>query len=116
MATARTTHRLYGATPPNLADAQSWIGCRVTDSLGSGLGRIEDVWVDDDGAPSWLRIREGRFGNGRYRLVPFDGATGGGGQVWLPWERDMVRSSPVVGRSEPVTADLGRRLRSHYGC
>lgn len=115
MATARTTHRLYGATPPNLAEARSWIGHRVTDSLGSGLGRLEDVWVDDSGTPAWLLIREGRFGGGKNRLVPFEGATAGGGQLWLPFERDVVRSSPVIRNSEILTPALGQRLRAHYG-
>ncbi|MFN8112977.1 MAG: PRC-barrel domain-containing protein [Solirubrobacterales bacterium] len=115
MATARTTHRLYGATPPNLSEAQSWIGSRVTDSLGSGLGRLEDVWVDDSGEPSWLLIREGRFGSGKHRLVPFEGATAGGGQVWLPHQRDLVRSSPVIRGRELLTPALDKRLRAHYG-
>ncbi len=116
MATARTTHRLYGATRPGVAEARSWIGSRVTDSVGSGIGRLEDVWVDaEHGEPTWLLIREGRFGNGRHRLVPFEGATAGGGQVWLPFERDTIRSSPEIGTNEILTAALGERLRSHYG-
>jgi sporulation protein YlmC with PRC-barrel domain len=115
MASARTTHRLYGATKPNLAEARSWIGSRVTDSLGSGLGRLEDVLVDaDSGDPAWLLIREGRFGSGKHRLVPFGGATAGGGQLWLPFERDVIRSSPVIGSSEVLTTGLSERLRAHY--
>lgn len=116
MAAARTTHRLYGATRPGVAEARSWIGSRVTDSIGSGMGRLEDVWVDaEKGEPSWLLLREGRFGNGRHRLVPFEGATAGGGQVWLPFERDKVRSSPEIGSNEILTQALGDRLRKHYG-
>ena len=115
MAAARTTHRLYGATKPGVTEARSWIGSRVTDSFGSGLGRLEDVWVDaESGEPAWLLIREGRFGAGRHKLVPFDGATAGGGQVWLPHERDLVRSSPEIGSNEILTAGLGERLRTHY--
>ena len=115
MSAARTTHRLYGATKPGLTEARGWIGSRVTDSLGSGIGRLEDVWVDaDSGDPAWLLLREGRFGNGRHKLVPFDGATAGGGQVWLPYERDVIRSSPEIGRQEILTAALGERLRAHY--
>ncbi|MCB0876709.1 MAG: PRC-barrel domain-containing protein [Solirubrobacterales bacterium] len=115
MATARTTHRLHGATPPSLEEARSWIGSRVTDSLGSGLGRLEDVRAGGSGRPEWLLIREGRFGGGKHRLVPFEGATAGGGQVWLPHERDVVRSSPVIARSEALTDGLFERLRAHYG-
>lgn len=115
MSAARTTHRLYGATRPGLAEARTWVGSRVTDSFGSGLGRLEDVWVDaDSGDPAWLLLREGRFGGGKHKLVPFDGATAGGGQVWLPYERDVVRSSPEIGAQEILTAPLGERLRAHY--
>jgi len=115
MPAARTTHRLYGATRPGLAEARTWIGSRVTDSFGSGLGRVEDVWVDaDSGEPAWLLIREGRFGGGKHKLVPFDGATAGGGQVWLPYERGVVRGSPEIGAQEILTASLGERLRAHY--
>lgn len=115
MPAARTTHRLHGASRPGLTEARTWIGSRVTDSLGSGLGRLEDVWVDaDSGDPAWLLLREGRFGGGRHRLVPFDDATAGGGQVWLPFERDVVRSSPEIGVQEILTAALGERLRAHY--
>ena len=116
MAAARTTHRLYGATRPGVTEARSWIGSRTTDSFGSGIGRLEDVWVDaESGEPAWLLIREGRFGSGRHRLVPFDGATAGGGQVWLPFERDMIRSSPAIGSNEVLSAALGEKLRTHYG-
>jgi sporulation protein YlmC with PRC-barrel domain len=112
---SRKTHRLYGAAASGLTEARTWIGSRVTDSDGSGIGRVEDVWVDaDSGDPAWLLIREGRFGGGRHRLVPFEGATAGGGQVWLPYQRDVVRSSPEIGAHEILTAALGERLRAHY--
>lgn len=115
MPAARTTHRLHGAVKPGLSEARTWIGSRVTDNFGSGLGRLEDVWVDaDSGNPAWLLLREGRFGGGRHKLVPFDGATAGGGQVWLPFERAVIRSSPEIGAQEILTAALGERLRAHY--
>lgn len=115
MAAARTTDLLHGATKPGLTEASAWIGSRVTDSIGSGLGRLEEVWVDATSRePAWLLIREGRFGGGKRRLVPFDGASAGDDQVWLPFERDLVRSSPVIGARENLTAALGERLRAHY--
>lgn len=116
MTTARTTRRRYGANRSGVAGARAWIGSRATDNVGSGVGRLEDVWVDaEHGEPTWLLIREGRFGGGRHRLVPFEGATAGGGQVWLPFDRDTVHSSPEIGSNEILTVALGERLRTHYG-
>lgn len=116
MASARTPHRLRGAAAPDLAEARTWIGSRVTDSNGTGVGRLEDVWVDaETGAPAWLLIREGRFGGGSRRLVPFDGATAGGGQVWLPHGRETIKTSPEIGAQEVLSPQLGDRLREHYG-
>jgi hypothetical protein len=115
MAAARTTHRLRGAKGPGLGEARAWIGNRVTDSLGVGVGRLEDIWVDAvSGEPAWLLIREGRFGS-RHKLVPFEGATEGGNRVWLPFERDEIRSAPEIGAEEILTAELGERLRAHFG-
>ena len=116
MSPVRTTHRPHGAARPGLAEAQTWIGSRVTDSFGTGIGKVEDVWVDAaTGEPAWLLLREGRFGGGRHKLVPFEGSTANGGQVWLPFERDVIRKSPPVGSEEILTAALSDRLRQHYG-
>ena len=116
MPAARDTHPLSGADAVGLAEARTWIGSKVTDQNRSGIGRLEDVWVDtESGEPAWLLVREGRFGRTRRRLVPFSGATAAGGQVWLPHERATVRSSPEIGAREILTADLGKTLRRHYG-
>ena len=115
MAEARTTHRLRGAKGPGLGEARAWIGNRVTDSLGVGVGRLEDIWVDaQTGEPSWLLVREGRFG-GRHKLIPFEGATEGGGRLWLPYERDLIRSAPEIDTEGVLTAELGEELRAHFG-
>ncbi len=115
MTEARITHGLRGAARPSLEQARAWIGDRVTDSLGVGVGRLLDVWVDaETGEPAWLLIREGRFG-GDHKLVPFAGATEGGGRIWLPYERDLIRSAPAVGAGDVLTAELGGRLREHFG-
>ena len=116
MAEPRTTHRLRGAKGPGLGEARAWIGNRVTDQLGVGVGRLEDIWVDaETGEPSWLLIREGRFGGGSHKLVPFEGATEGGGRLWLPYEREQIRSAPEVGAEDILTAELAEELRAHFG-
>jgi uncharacterized protein YrrD len=115
MPVARRTYHLQGTQRPDLAEARSWIGNRVTDQHGSGVGRLEDIWVDaHSGDPAWLLIREGRFGS-RHKLVPFDSAVETGGKVWVPHERSTIRQAPEIGSEQVLTTELGQQLRHHYG-
>jgi sporulation protein YlmC with PRC-barrel domain len=105
---------LRGGGKPSLNEALGWIGSRVDDIYGAGVGRIEDVWIDPGtGAPRWLLVKEGRFG-GRSTLIPFEDATAGAGHVWVPYERDVVREAPEVQPGAPLTQELETALRAHY--
>ena len=112
----RTTHELYGSARPSIAEAREWIGSRVIDATGAGVGRLVDVWADDEtGEPAWLLVRAGRLSGGKKKLAPFAGSTGGGGQVWLPHRREQIRTSPLVRAEQMLSAALGNTLRGHYG-
>lgn len=103
-----------GGIKPTLSDALRWIGSRVDDTHGASIGRLEDIWVDPvQGEPRWLLVKEGRFG-GRHTLVPFLNAAAGGGRVWIPYERQVVRTAPEVRPGSPLGADLERELTEHY--
>jgi hypothetical protein len=105
---------LRGGSKPSLNEALGWIGSRVDDIYGAGVGRMEDVWIDPGtGAPRWLLVKEGRFG-GRSTLIPFEDATAGAGHVWVPYERDVVRGAPEVQPGAPLTQELETALRAHY--
>jgi sporulation protein YlmC with PRC-barrel domain len=105
---------LRGGNKPSLNDALGWIGSRVDDIYGTGVGRLEDVWIDPGtGAPKWLLVKEGRFG-GRTTLIPFEDATAGAGHVWIPYERDVVRDAPAVTPGAPLTQAVESSLRAHY--
>ena len=105
---------LRGGNKPSLNEALGWIGFRVDDIYGAGVGRLEDVWIDPGtGAPRWLLVNEGRFG-GRSTLVPFGDATAGAGHVWLPYDRDVVRNAPQIEPGVPLTQQVEATLRNHY--
>jgi hypothetical protein len=108
------SRKLAGSTPASLADMRGWIGWRVDDVNGAGLGRLQHVIAGDDGRPAWLVINEFRFGSGRRFWAPAREATGSGGRVWLPVARDLVRGSSGLG-SATHTPQAERRLRDHYG-
>ncbi len=105
---------LRGGSKPSLNEALGWIGSRVDDIYGANVGRLEDVWIDPGtGVPRWLLVKEGRFG-GRTTLIPFEDATAGAGHVWVPYERDVVRSAPEIEPGAPLTQHVEASLRTHY--
>ncbi len=105
---------LRGGSKPSLNEALGWIGSRVDDIYGANVGRLEDVWIDPGtGAPRWLLVKEGKFG-GRTTLIPFEDATAGAGHVWVPYEREVVRTAPEIASGAPLTQHVEASLRNHY--
>jgi hypothetical protein len=105
---------LRGGWKPSLNEALGWIGSRVDDVYGAAIGRLEDVWIDPaTGEARWLLVKEGRFG-GRSTLVPFSQATAGDGNVWIPYERSVVREAPQIEPGVPLTQQVEATLRNHY--
>jgi hypothetical protein len=105
---------LRGGSRLSLDEALGWIGSRVDDLYGVGVGRLEDIWIDPGtGIPRWLLVKEGRF-DGRATLIPFEDASAGAGRVWIPYDQDVVRRAPEVEPGSPLTQQLESALRRHY--
>jgi sporulation protein YlmC with PRC-barrel domain len=114
--TARTAHRLSGTAAPTAERTRTWIGRRVNAGFGTGIGRLEDVWIDTEtGMPAWLLIREGRFSSKNHKLVPISGATESGDRIWLPFDKELIRSAPTVDPERMFTADIAAGIREHFG-
>ena len=99
---------------PELQAALGWIGSRIDDVYGMTIGKVVDVWIDDwSGKPRWLLVQGGRFG-GHYTLVPYEGASGGSEDVWVPYDIGTVRQAPTVVPGKPLDSELDARLEAHY--
>jgi hypothetical protein len=98
-----------------LQEALGWIGLRVDDVFGVTIGTIADIvpapGADDE--PRWLLLRGGRFG-GHYTLVPFEDASVGPDNVWVPYERAAVRDAPTVAPTQALSPELDDQLDAHY--
>ena len=104
---------LHSSRTPGADEARHWIGNRVEDVYGAGIGRVEDVLVNDAGAPTWLVVREGRFTT-HIAAIPFEGALGSPGHVWVPISKEAIKSSPAIPENGDLSAQLEERLRLHY--
>jgi hypothetical protein len=103
-----------GASRASTQEASSWIGDRLDEMAGVGVGRVEGLLVDAlNGETEWLLVRRGRMGT--CCAVPAREAVGAAGHVWAPWKRGTIRSSSEVepGASLAVAEELA--LCAHYG-
>lgn len=106
--------RLLGSQPNTLAQVRDWIGWAVDDVHGARIGRLEDVVADRaERLAEWLVVNEFRFGQGRRFLIPAGDATGSGGRVWVPYQRDLIHRSVGLGWVRR-SASAEQRLRAHY--
>lgn len=93
----------------------NWVGQRVDDVYGGRLGKIEAIYADaQDGSPTWMLVNLRRFDT-RYTLIPVEDAVSGGGHVWVPYEREMVRSAPEAEAAAPLARRDEQVLTQHYG-
>ncbi|HEX2371356.1 MAG TPA: hypothetical protein VHI33_01945 [Solirubrobacterales bacterium] len=98
---------------PTVEEAQRWVGSRLDEIGGAGVGKIEGVYVDAvTGEPEWLLARIGRFG--RHGLVPVRYAAAAAGRVWVPWEREVLRGAPRVEPGQPLDREREAMLSAHY--
>jgi sporulation protein YlmC with PRC-barrel domain len=99
---------------PRLEEALGWIGLRVDDVYGIEIGELADVWTDQrTGEARWLLIH-GAHLRVRRVVVPFADASGGPGEVWVPYERRTVCDAPAVASDDTPDDDLDARLRAHF--
>ena len=82
-----------------MPDAMSWLGMRIDDAYGARVGDVDDVYLEADGTPRWIFTRPGRV------LIPATEAMAGGGRVWVPYEKDMIKNAPAVASLEHVTPE-----------
>ncbi len=99
---------------PSVEETVQWVGSRLDEIGGGTVGRVEGTYLDaQTGEAVWLLVRVGRFG--RHSLVPARDAVEGGGHVWVPYARELLRGAPRIEPGEPLDIERECRLSSHYG-
>ncbi len=100
---------------PSLDEARTWLGFQVEDEGGTGVGRVSGLFADaTGGTPTWLIVKQGRFG-ATLVVVPLRDCAAGAGRVWVAHERAKVRSSPVVDPTRPLLREHELTICAHYG-
>jgi uncharacterized protein (TIGR02271 family) len=95
-------------------DAQQFIGRTAVDSEGGKLGKVGQVYLDDQtGQPVWVTVAAGMFGT-RQSFAPIYGSRLDGDQIVLAVSKDLVKDAPSIDDDGQIDADEQSALYRHY--
>lgn len=94
----------------------SWVGRILKDQAGHKIGKVEDIYTDDDtGQPEWLSVTTGLFGS-NVSFVPVAGATAlGDDELQVQFPKEQVKDAPNAGSDDRLSPEEEARLYAHYG-
>lgn len=99
----------------NREDVVALQGETMFDVDGTKIGKIGDVYVDNDTqVPEWALVVTGLFG-GRQSFVPLAEATRSDGGLRVPYTKEEVREAPNAEPDQELSQEAEARLYSHYG-
>lgn len=96
-------------------DLQSWVGRPAVGPEGEKIGKIADIYLDDQtNTPEWLAVSTGLFGS-RLSFVPLQGAAPDGEGLRVAFSKDQVKDAPNAEADGHLSKDEEARLYEHYG-
>jgi uncharacterized protein (TIGR02271 family) len=91
------------------------VGTTAYDRDGDKLGRIGQVYCDDDtDQPKWITVNTGLFGMNE-SFVPLQGARFGDDRVTVAYDKATIKDAPNVSGEQHLDFDAEQRLYRHYG-
>jgi uncharacterized protein (TIGR02271 family) len=95
-------------------DVQQFIGRTAVDSEGSKVGKIGQVYLDEQtGMPLWVTVATGMFGT-RQSFAPLYGAQASDGEVTLAVSKEQIKDAPNVDDDGRIDASEQDALYRHY--
>ncbi|MEP7022255.1 MAG: PRC and DUF2382 domain-containing protein [Actinomycetota bacterium] len=97
-----------------IEDLQNMTGRTAIDADGSKIGKIGQVYVDDQtGQPLWVTISTGMFGT-KESFAPLYGSSTSGEDLQLAVSKDMVKDAPSVDPDGHISESDNDALYTYY--
>ncbi len=95
--------------------AQYLIGHRLLDRDGTSVGKIGQVFFDDQtDIPKWVTVRTGLFGTNE-NFVPLRGARTVDDDLQVAYTRDQIKDAPSFAIDEHLSVYQEDMIYRHYG-
>ncbi|WP_017586932.1 PRC and DUF2382 domain-containing protein [Nocardiopsis ganjiahuensis] len=93
---------------------ENLVGHRVLDTEGQNVGKIKQVYLDDQtGKPSWVSVHTGLFGL-KETLVPLQGAQPMEEDIQIPYDKDTVKDAPQVDADRHISPEDEELVRDYF--
>jgi len=92
----------------------SLLGAVVVDPEGERIGTVGQIYVDPtSGLPNWATVKMGLLGRAEF-FVPLERADEVGGQVRVPFTKEIVKDAPAVTPDGSIGQDEQVSLYAYY--
>ena len=97
------------------SQAQDLIGATAYDAGGGKIGKVGQVYFDDQtGHPEWVTVNTGFFGTSE-SFVPLREATFQNGDLRVPYDKTRVKDAPNIDETAHLEPEEEDELYRYYG-
>ncbi|CAA9447488.1 MAG: hypothetical protein AVDCRST_MAG37-1979 [uncultured Rubrobacteraceae bacterium] len=91
-------------------------GYTVYDRQGDKIGKVDDLFVDENDQPEYIGVKMGFLGT-RSTLIPWQLASvdENDRRIEVSVDKDHAKDGPAFDDDEDITPDYEQRVYSHYG-
>ncbi len=92
-------------------------GYEVYDQSGSKIGKVDDLFVDDNDQPEYIGVKMGFLGT-RSTLIPWEAVSSTddeGGTIAVATDKDTAKNGPAFDDDREITPEFEQQVYSYYG-
>ena len=91
-------------------------GYEIRDAAGEKVGKIDEIFVDENGRPDYVGMKISRSGVGA-NLIPLDAVRVDEGRrvIEVPMPKGSIADGPSYGDGQEITSEFEQQVWSYYG-
>src|SRR4028118_2419593 len=93
-----------------------YAGYTVHDNAGSKIGKVDDLFLDENDSPEYIGVKMGLLGTSS-TLIPMELATTdeSSGTITVSTDKETVKNGPSFDDDQEITPEYENEVRSYYG-
>ena len=93
-----------------------YAGYTVYDNAGSKIGKVDDLFLDENDRPEYIGVKMGFLGTSS-TLIPMDVATTdeSAGTITVSTDKETAKNGPAFNDDHEITPEYENEVRSYYG-